>query len=162
MDNSVDHFFGINVDVNHPARESERHATLRVHPALGENRGDSAFELLPGPRDRFGDEAIGCRGGACSFVSLERRQTMEQEHASKPMTRVPWNKGKLVGAKPPLRPSHVWSIRTKLQIEGEKRDLWSELIVSIVCCRCFYLKRIFAWRKTGRSASRSQHQWSVA
>ena len=37
--------------------------------------------------------------------------------------RVPWNKGKLVGAKPPLRPSHVWSIRTKLQIEGKKRDL---------------------------------------
>lgn len=36
---------------------------------------------------------------------------------------VPWNKGKLVGAKPPLRPSHVWSIRTKLQIEGKKRDL---------------------------------------
>ena len=32
--------------------------------------------------------------------------------------RVPWNKGKLTGAKPPLRPKHVWSIRTKLQIEG--------------------------------------------
>jgi hypothetical protein len=31
--------------------------------------------------------------------------------------RVPWNKGKLTGAKPPLRPKHVWSIRTKLQIE---------------------------------------------
>ena len=31
--------------------------------------------------------------------------------------------GKLVGAKPPLRPSHVLSIRTKLQIEGRKRDL---------------------------------------
>jgi integrase len=37
--------------------------------------------------------------------------------------RVPWNKGKLVGAKPALRPSHVWSIRTKLQIERKKRDL---------------------------------------
>ena len=31
---------------------------------------------------------------------------------------VPWNKGKLAGAKPPLRPKRVWSIRTKLQIEG--------------------------------------------
>ena len=30
----------------------------------------------------------------------------------------PWNKGKLTGAKPPLRPKHVWSIQTKLQIEG--------------------------------------------
>jgi hypothetical protein len=38
--------------------------------------------------------------------------------ADKPTPRSPWNKGKLVGAKPPLRPSHVWSIRTKLQMEG--------------------------------------------
>lgn len=30
---------------------------------------------------------------------------------------------KLIGAKPPLRPSHVWSIRTKLQLEGRTRDL---------------------------------------
>ena len=37
--------------------------------------------------------------------------------------RVPWNKGKLTGAKPPLRPKHVWSIRTKLLIEGRTRDL---------------------------------------
>jgi integrase len=37
--------------------------------------------------------------------------------------RRPWNKGKLTGAKPPLRPKHVWSIRTKLQIEGRVRDL---------------------------------------
>jgi hypothetical protein len=35
----------------------------------------------------------------------------------------PVNKGKLTGAKPPLRPKHVWSIRTKLQIEGRDRDL---------------------------------------
>jgi integrase len=38
-------------------------------------------------------------------------------------THVPWNKGKIVGAKPPLRPKHVWSIRTKLQVEGRVRDL---------------------------------------
>ena len=41
----------------------------------------------------------------------------------KPARRPPWNKGKLVGAKPPLRPSHVWSIRTKLQMQGRTRDL---------------------------------------
>ena len=35
----------------------------------------------------------------------------------------PWNKGKLIGAKPPLRPKHVRSIRTKLQIADRKRDL---------------------------------------
>src|SRR5258705_2504095 len=40
-----------------------------------------------------------------------------------PHKRLPWNKGKLTGAKPPLRPKHIWSIRTKLQIEGRARDL---------------------------------------
>jgi integrase len=42
------------------------------------------------------------------------------ENASK---QVPWNKGEIVGAKPPLRPKHVWSIRSKLQVEGRLRDL---------------------------------------
>ena len=37
--------------------------------------------------------------------------------------RIPWNKGKLTGAKPPLRPKHVWAIRTKLQIDRQTRDL---------------------------------------
>src|SRR5436190_23750870 len=34
-----------------------------------------------------------------------------------------WNKGKLTGAKPPLRAKHVWSIRTRLQVGGRTRDL---------------------------------------
>lgn len=42
---------------------------------------------------------------------------------SKPIRRPPWNKGKLVGPKPPLRPSHIWSIRSKLQLERKSRDL---------------------------------------
>lgn len=37
--------------------------------------------------------------------------------------RDPWNKGKLIGPKPPLCPKHVWSIRSKLHAEGRKRDL---------------------------------------
>lgn len=51
---------------------------------------------------------------------------MERNHEIedfKSLRRVPWNKVKLIGAKPPLRPSHVWSIRTKLQIVDRKRDL---------------------------------------
>ena len=47
----------------------------------------------------------------------------DQVNATTGPNRVPWNKGKLTGAKPPLRPKHVWSIRTKLQIEGRARDL---------------------------------------
>jgi hypothetical protein len=43
--------------------------------------------------------------------------------SSSPPRREPWNKGKLIGAKPPLRASHVWSIRMKLQLEKRTRDL---------------------------------------
>jgi hypothetical protein len=37
--------------------------------------------------------------------------------------RTPWNKGKLIGARPPLLPKHVWSIRIRLLFEGRTRDL---------------------------------------
>lgn len=36
---------------------------------------------------------------------------------------LPWNKGKLIGQKPPLKPKHVWAIRTHLQLEGQVREL---------------------------------------
>jgi integrase len=48
---------------------------------------------------------------------------LQASAAEKPAHHSPWKKGKLVGAKPPLRPSHVWSSRTKLQVEGRTRDL---------------------------------------
>ena len=32
-------------------------------------------------------------------------------------------KGKLTGAKPPLRPKHVWAVRTRLQLANRLRDL---------------------------------------
>jgi integrase len=41
----------------------------------------------------------------------------------KPPRCTPRNKGKLIGAKPPLRPSQVWAIRTRLMVEGRTRDL---------------------------------------
>jgi integrase len=34
-----------------------------------------------------------------------------------------WNKGKLIGPKPPLQPKHVWAIRTRLQLARRIRDL---------------------------------------
>jgi hypothetical protein len=48
--------------------------------------------------------------------------------------RTPWNKGKLTGAKPPLRPKHVWSIRTKLQVRGKVRDWRCSTSPSIASC----------------------------
>ncbi len=36
---------------------------------------------------------------------------------------VPWNKGKLIGQKPPLQLKHVWAIRTTLKLDRRIRDL---------------------------------------
>lgn len=37
--------------------------------------------------------------------------------------REPWNKGKLVGLKPPLKPKDIWAIRIQLQNAHQVRDL---------------------------------------
>jgi integrase len=37
--------------------------------------------------------------------------------------RTPWNKGRLIGQKRPLKPKDVWAIRVRLQLEPRKRDL---------------------------------------
>jgi hypothetical protein len=47
----------------------------------------------------------------------------DNENRAPATHRMPWNKGKLIGARPPLRPKHVWSIRTRLLVEGRIRDL---------------------------------------
>lgn len=39
------------------------------------------------------------------------------------LPRIPWNKGKLLGQKPPLQPKHVWAIRTRLHLAKRRRDL---------------------------------------
>lgn len=37
--------------------------------------------------------------------------------------RVPWNKGKLTGQKPPLKLREIWAIRTRLQMASNVREL---------------------------------------
>src|SRR6516225_3280865 len=51
--------------------------------------------------------------------------TMEIQAQAMPAKprREPWNKGKLIGQKPPFRLKHVWSIRTRWRMEGPARDL---------------------------------------
>jgi hypothetical protein len=36
---------------------------------------------------------------------------------------VPWNKGKLVGQKAPLKLKDIWAIRVRLQIQNRTREL---------------------------------------
>jgi integrase len=37
--------------------------------------------------------------------------------------KTPWNKGRLIGQKRPLKPKEVWAIRVRLPLGGRKRDL---------------------------------------
>src|SRR5690242_9584401 len=60
-------------------------------------------------------------------VEPPRRRRYAMQHPSDDTraaaAKVPWNKGKIIGARPPLQTKHVWAIRTKLQLESKKRDL---------------------------------------
>jgi integrase len=49
---------------------------------------------------------------------MSETHTQQQEHRHSP-----WNRGRLVGQKRPLKPKEVWNIRARLQIEARKRDL---------------------------------------
>jgi integrase len=46
-----------------------------------------------------------------------------QDPISNHATPAPWNKGIIMGQKPPLKRSEVWAIRARLQIAGRIRDL---------------------------------------
>ena len=48
---------------------------------------------------------------------------MITESSSTLRQRDPWNKGRLIGQKRPLKPKDVWTVRVRLQLEGRKRDL---------------------------------------
>ncbi len=49
---------------------------------------------------------------------MSETHTQQQDHRHSP-----WNKGRFVGQKRPLKPREVWNIRARLQIEARKRDL---------------------------------------
>ncbi len=50
------------------------------------------------------------------MLLFNKQSTVSAQHK-------PWNKGKLIGQKPPLQPKHVWAIRTRLQLAQRTRDL---------------------------------------
>ena len=40
-----------------------------------------------------------------------------------PISSVPWNKGKLIGQKLPLKPKDIWAMRVRLEMEHRVREL---------------------------------------
>ena len=63
--------------------------------------------------------------------------------------REPWNKGKVIGARPPLRPKHVWGVRTRLQLSDRVRDLaLFNLAIDSKLRGCDVVKSL-TWRRMG-------------
>jgi hypothetical protein len=48
---------------------------------------------------------------------------MNEIHVPSTPGHIPWNKGKLVGQKPPFKLKEIWAVRIRLQIENQVRDL---------------------------------------
>src|SRR4029077_11775730 len=86
--------------------------------------GPSRVTMSRPVRSVSGQILKGCSvGSACWVVPQRRRPTMTEITSTACLPRPPWNKGKITGPKPPLRPSHVWAIRAKLDLEKRTRDL---------------------------------------
>jgi len=77
------------------------------------NNRPSAIEC---PRRPWSDRS---REGA---VGSEETIMLDRNLPSVPR-RDPWNKGRLIGQKRPLKPKDVWSIRVRLQMERRARNL---------------------------------------
>jgi integrase len=79
-------------------------------------------------RERKADRRLGSRA-ADAGARWEGRAGIEEATMQTTIptlvgfAKTPWNKGRLVGQKRPLKPKEVWAIRIRLQLEGRRRDL---------------------------------------
>ena len=60
--------------------------------------------------------------GGASTASV-RRSITEATSSTPTSAHEPWNKGKLIGQKAPLRPKEFWAIRMRLQQDQRTREL---------------------------------------
>jgi hypothetical protein len=51
------------------------------------------------------------------------KETPIKPHIETPKSTAPWNKGRLVGQKAPLKLKEIWAIRIRLQLAEKARDL---------------------------------------
>lgn len=53
---------------------------------------------------------------------MQTMSTSNTQH-DQPSIHVPWNKGRLVGQKPPLKLQEIWAVRIRLRLGKRLRDL---------------------------------------
>src|SRR6202167_5318624 len=57
------------------------------------------------------------------MLAPQQKEPIMETVALTTTTREPWNKGKLVGQKTPLKLKEIWAIRVRLQLAGRRREL---------------------------------------
>lgn len=66
------------------------------------------------------------KNGVCAMnieLTLDPQFNPQSETKIHKSTKEPWNKGKLMGQKPPLKLKEVWEIRVRLQLSNNCREL---------------------------------------
>lgn len=94
---------------------SARGRELRSRPAdanVGLCRREPSFEAV----------LIGSSGFLMTSSSIQK-PVMPEVVTVPTSTRVPWNRGRIVGPEPPLKPKHIWALRTRLQLANRTLDL---------------------------------------
>jgi len=61
-------------------------------------------------------------GAAAGAVGI-KEANMHTAIPSLGFAKAPWNKGRIIGQKRPLKPKEVWAIRVRLQLKERRRDL---------------------------------------
>jgi hypothetical protein len=56
-------------------------------------------------------------------LPITTKQTLKTTNDASRTTHEPWNKGSLIGQKPPLKLREIWTVRTQLRIAGKTREL---------------------------------------
>jgi hypothetical protein len=71
------------------------------------------------------------------------------EHQQSHRPRIPWNKGKLIGQKAPLKLKEIWAIRIRLQLAAERETSRFSISQSTVSCAgaIWLVCRYVTWRK---------------
>jgi hypothetical protein len=57
------------------------------------------------------------------MLAPQQKEPIMETIALPTTTREPWNKGKLVGQKTPLKLKEIWAIRVRLQMASRRREL---------------------------------------
>jgi len=60
-----------------------------------------------------------------------RKQTINEIKVTLTPDHIPWNKGKLVGQKPPLKLPEIWTVRTRLRMAGKTCEI---ALFDLACC----------------------------